>query len=214
VPLAFVAARLIGRGDTPAFQEPQEEEDSREDYALLLRDTPPAIHRLMGDRDQRLTALSELARKGDANSIATLRWIIERGESEAVVDAALTLEQLSETGLSEITTFQRLLEDAEEDELIRFGDHVLQMMESGLADAPLVPRLASFVRQFYEKAEESAGHLSLELALRWSRLELRAIRPDAAVALLERTRAPKNEDESTRLGKALADARFAARQSR
>ena len=60
-----------------------------------LGSMPAAVERLLSkDPAERLTALVHLSSAGDANARAVLQWTIERGPTEVVLEAALTLEEI------------------------------------------------------------------------------------------------------------------------
>ncbi len=61
----------------------------------LLGNQPPVLERLLADDGaERLAALVHLSSRGDDAAIAVLRWTIEHGPDEAVLAAALTLEEI------------------------------------------------------------------------------------------------------------------------
>jgi hypothetical protein len=60
-----------------------------------LGELPPVLDRLLGnDATERLAALVALSSAGDAHAIAVLRWTIEHGPADVVLDAALTLDEI------------------------------------------------------------------------------------------------------------------------
>lgn len=60
-----------------------------------LAERPSVIERLLSkDPAERLTALVHLSSAADANAKNVLRWTIERGPTEVVLEAALTLEEI------------------------------------------------------------------------------------------------------------------------
>lgn len=60
-----------------------------------LGEMPPVLDRLLGsDPTERLAALVALSSAGDAHAIEVLRWTIEHGPADVVLDAALTLDEI------------------------------------------------------------------------------------------------------------------------
>jgi hypothetical protein len=60
-----------------------------------LGDMPSAVERLLSrDPAERLEALVHLSSVADDHAVATLRWTIEHGPTEVVLEAALTLEEI------------------------------------------------------------------------------------------------------------------------
>ena len=60
-----------------------------------LGDLPSAVERLLSrDSAERLEALVHLSSVADDHAVATLRWTIEHGPQEVVLEAALTLEEI------------------------------------------------------------------------------------------------------------------------
>jgi hypothetical protein len=74
---------------TPPRRRPSVSDVSR------LGDAPPVLERLLcGDPAERLDALVHLSSVGDAHAIAVLKWTIEHGPADVVLEAALTLEEI------------------------------------------------------------------------------------------------------------------------
>lgn len=211
--LAVLALAVRGAGTSPALRQPVERAGrDRGEYARLVGDQPPLLYRLSGSRAERLAALSELARDESEGALAALRWILERGERDAVVDAALTLEQMTDAGMSEVAAGRMLLAEAGPDDLIRLGDRVAGMIESGLAEPSVSARVAALAREFYQAAERRSVIPGRATAA-WARLELRAMHPDQALAILDR-HPPVEEDEGAvvlEMIRIRRDALFAAR---
>jgi hypothetical protein len=211
--LAVLAIALRGDGSSPALRQPAPAADrDRGEYERLLRDQPPLVYRLSGSRAERLAALSELARDESPASVAALRWILERGERDAVIDAALTLEQMTDERMSEVAAGRILLAEASVDDLIGLAERLAAMIESGLAEPSTSARLAGLARDFYRAAEER-GAMSGRATAGWARLELRSMHPTAALAILDRH--PPTDDDDGKVVLEMIhirrDARFATR---
>lgn len=60
-----------------------------------LGEMPPVLERLLGnDPTERLAALVALSSAADAHAMSVLRWTIEHGPADVVLDAALTLDEI------------------------------------------------------------------------------------------------------------------------
>ena len=99
-PLLAMLVRRI-RGGKVAL-EPQREEPRRRPAPAdvnRLAELPPVLERLLAeDPAERLAALVHLSSVGDLAAMAVLRWTIEHGPSEVVLEAALTLEEIDLRG--------------------------------------------------------------------------------------------------------------------
>lgn len=212
--LAVVAIILRGTGSSPALCEPAPRvAPDRDEYVRLMGDQAPILHRLSGAREERLAALAELARDESPAALAALRWIIERGDRDAVIDAALTLEQMTDARMSEVAAARKLFAVATPGDLIRHGDRVARMIESGLAEPSMTARLCGLACEFYRVAEERGGAVPGPVAASWARLELRAMHPQGALSVLDRYPPVSGDErdfvvEVTRIRR---DAVFAAR---
>lgn len=192
--LAVLAIAVRGAGTSPALRrEPRLAERDRDEYARLARDEAPLLYRLSGSRAERRAGLSELARDESPAAVAALRWVLERGEEDAVIDAALTLEKMTDAGMSEIAAGRMLFSEVGPEDLVHLGDRVAGMIESGLAEPSMARRLASVARDFYRAADER-GILPGRVTAAWARLELRAMHPSDALAVLDR-HPPTDDDD-------------------
>ncbi len=64
-----------------------------------LGEMPTVLERLLAtDPAERLAALVQLSSVGDAAAMSVLRWTIDHGTSDVVLEAALTLEELALRG--------------------------------------------------------------------------------------------------------------------
>jgi hypothetical protein len=93
--LASMVRRL--RGGKIALEPVRELPRSQPSPADCTRlgDLPPVLERLLSDDPcERLAALVHLSSVGDAAAISVLRWTIEQGTADVVLEAALTLEEI------------------------------------------------------------------------------------------------------------------------
>lgn len=151
-------------------------------------DMPSLLERLMSsDGAERLAALIVLSNRADAGAIKMLRWAVEHGPPEVVLDAALTLEELDlrrEKNL-ELAT-ERLLAEPGFATALAAGDAAAQAVMSGLADPVTVPALAEQARSSYLFALDADPARWAEVEERMARLELHAGRPAEALELVVR----------------------------
>jgi hypothetical protein len=95
--LAVVARNVRGKG-TGAEPEPSDEEPAirwSPEEVRRMGELPPMLERLMSpDYSERLAALVMLSSVPDMAARSLLRWAIEHGPPEVVLDAALTLDEL------------------------------------------------------------------------------------------------------------------------
>lgn len=93
--LAWIARGV--RGGTIAPEPVAQRKPQRPTAADVnrLAERPAVLERLLSkDPGERLGALVHLASVGDDNAHDVLRWTIERGPTEVVLEAALTLEEI------------------------------------------------------------------------------------------------------------------------
>lgn len=184
--LAVLVTRVRGGG--VAVEEPAPVERRRRlgpDDARRVAELPPILERLLSrDPEERLAALVVLSTRGDAGSVAMLRWVVERAGPEAVLDAALTIEEI------DLRTEQRL--DAAEraaratatlEHVLAAGDAAAAGILSGSTDPAIVPVLAARARDHYRRALAMTTSGRAAIARRLARVELAAGRPHAALEL-------------------------------
>lgn len=179
-----------------------------------LADLPPLLDRLTSpDAAERLAALITVSNNTGADGINVLRWAVEHGAPEVVLDAALTLEELelrrearlgdTRAALDAAPTYDRAIAAA-----MAAADGIL----SGVADAVSVPALADQARASYLVAQSLEPHRSDEIHVHLARLELAAMRPSAAMEFLARV----SSDTATMIASGVRqlrdDVAFAARR--
>jgi hypothetical protein len=173
---------------------------------------PPALERLCGDADARRAALATLIERGDADSIALVRWLLEHGDPEAVVEAALALEDLTRRAdVSLERARARLAADASAAAALAAGDAAADLLHRGLADVVVAEELAAEARACYRLAESGDPSLAAAVAERRAALELAVLRPAAALEALESSALPADQERDDRLAELAIDAAFAAR---
>jgi hypothetical protein len=154
--------------DTPRFRMAPAD-------AARLAEQPPMIDRLLaGDPGERLNALVALSNAGDDNAVNVLRWAVEHGPPEVVLDAALTLEELELRCESRLTTALAALTAAPSPcaSLALDVAHAAEaMVLNRLADAALAPRLVAVACDAYARALAWAPEHAVEIKRDWARLE-------------------------------------------
>lgn len=124
--------------------------------AAHLAEQPPVVDRLLaGDPGERLSALVALSSAGDADAVAVLRWTVEHGSPDVVLDAALTLEELELRYESRLSTALAALTAAPAPDASLALDvaHAAEaMVLNRLADGAMVPRLVATARDAYARA--------------------------------------------------------------
>lgn len=213
IPLGFVTLAARGGGGSPAFEQPDLEPEACARIAVP-RDDRSVVDRLSGSRNDRRAAVATLAHRGNADAVATLRWVIERGDPDAVVDAALALQEVEDRHAARVSSDQA---EADKQQTWRHAmaaaDRVAEAIHTELADPSAVPRVCAAARTLYETAaERAAPEVPAVLAERWAALELAAMRPEAALEILDRG-APVTHADAPRLAALRSDVEFAARRS-
>lgn len=216
--LALLVARV--RSGTLEAREPPADEvapglmgaDEAESIGVL----PPLLERLLSsDPPERLSALVVLSQKSDAEAVDMLRWTLENGSPEAVLDAALVLEELELDWERRRHAAERaVIEKPDASRAVAAADAAADGILTGLSDPAIAPVLAERARKYYRMAVKLAPERERDIDLRLARLELAVGNPRAALKLTERARARLEDgDEVPEELSRLADrARFAARQ--
>lgn len=153
-----------------------------------LGEMPPVLERLMtGDSTERLAALVGLSSSGDAAAVAVLRWTIEHGPSDVVLDAALTLEEIGlRQDAAASAARAALLIDPTGDRAFAAAEAAAASLHNRIADAAVARLLATEARGHYETVLVHAPTRSLEIAERLAHLEIASNRPRAALDVLAR----------------------------
>jgi hypothetical protein len=157
------------------------------DIHRLTHALPACEALLSGTPDERSATVAMLARYPDAAAISLLRRAVARGESDVAVEAALTLEDLgakldahaaaTRRALEESPDFERALNDANE---------LSDAIHAGLPEPSSLPMLIDVARRGFETAAALRPDQLPTMAWRWVRLELDALCPQAALAVLDR----------------------------
>jgi hypothetical protein len=129
--------------------------------------------------------LAALTRRGDAESVRLLRWLIIASPNMAV-DAALALEDLStrfDAGL-ERRRFS-LAENPSAASALDEGAFITGAMESGLVDPVMLEVRAAEARRCFALARELKPGGGQGVTQAWARMELAALHPDTALGIVD-----------------------------
>jgi hypothetical protein len=190
IPVALLAVGTRGRGAIDGFGQPPGQSERRTlnaAEALQLAEVLPVVDRLMmGDAEERSAALAGLAHLADADSIALLRWTMSRDDADLVLEATLTLSELTKRH-EQRREEARMIADLEPsyDTAIAAADVHAEAIHTELVDSALVPKLAEHARRYYDMALAYAPYREREVAVRRAYLELAVGNPHGAQALVE-----------------------------
>ncbi|HEU5055589.1 MAG TPA: hypothetical protein VFU21_03665 [Kofleriaceae bacterium] len=143
------------------------------DEVRALADQPSALDRLMSlHPEERLDALVRLACANDANAITLLRWTVQHGSREAMLEAALTLEELDRQRARLLDEAARAFEERPSfATAVAAGDAAMVGIHNGLADRAMLPTLAERARAWYRYAQVVDPARAVELDARLALLE-------------------------------------------
>jgi hypothetical protein len=184
-----------------------------------LGEMPPVLDRLLaGDPGERLEALVALSSTADAASVRVLRWALEHGPSDVVLDAALTLEEIELRQEARLAAMREAM-DHTPDAALAAAQAAAASVLNGIADAAVAPALAEEARAYFQIALEGAPERAFEIDEQRARLELAAGKPREALAILDRLIARDRIDptghaapaDRMRIAQLRDDAAFAAR---
>lgn len=210
--LAIVVRRLRGAGPaTDPVDESREHRAALVDVARL-GEAPPVLDRLLStDQAERLEALVALSSTADASAVAVLRWAIEHGPSDVVLEAALTLEEIELRAEAEMIAARDALGSREDPALaLAAADATTAPILQRIVDPSIAPALATQARELYERALRGAPERTIEIEEKIARLELAAGRPRAALGVLERL-AQREGVDLAKITPLRDDAAFASR---
>jgi hypothetical protein len=147
----------------------------------------PLAERLVsGVAEERRAALDLLAARADADAVELLRWSLRQADADLALEAALALEELAAAYESRRLESRRRLDAAPSfDHAVAAADVLLGAIDIGLIEATLIAALTDEARRHLERALALAPDREVALVERRARLELVALRPDAALAILE-----------------------------
>ena len=211
IALAWITCRTRGGKVAGAPEDAEQRHRLSSADVRRLGESPASLERLMSsDPSERLAALVVLSSTADANAVALLKWAVEHGPPDAVLDAALCLEDLGLRAEGEV----RAARDAFEEEptfatAIGAGDTAARAIFRGLIDGPLVGTMVDDARQAYEYALALRPTEDRVIHERLARLSMAATNPKDALERLARL--SQRHEGSTTLQMLRDEAAFAAR---
>jgi len=181
-------------------------DDERSELADSIKEQPepepapePALIRAVADGlpapdallvatvEERRAMLWALGRRGDAESIALLRWALTAGPNELGLEAALALEDMSIEFGKKLKALRKVLEEAPTAADARAaGEHITHAFEVGALDVAQLRVYAEEARSHFDRAVELEPSLAAEVAVGRARLELAILRPDLAIEAIDR----------------------------
>ena len=182
--------------------------------ARRLADLAPLLDRLTStDAAERLAALIAVTSGPTGDGMNLLRWAVDHGTPDVVLDAALTLEALELAHEARLVRTQAALAAAPSFEsAVAAAEAAADRVFSGIADVASVHALAGQARAAYAQAVVLAPLRGDEVHARVARLELAARRPIEALAVLGRLSGGATARFSLGMRELCDDAAFAARR--
>lgn len=213
--LAVLVRRSRGGGVAPEPEEDAPREPLSAGDVARLGEVPSVLDRLLhGDPSDRLAAMVALSSAGDAQAVAVLRWTVEHGPADVVLDAALTLEEID---LRNTARSRAARDTLEAQPTVENALAAARAAERGvlnrLADAAIAPMLATEARQCYQQALDLAakeGRDASDILTGLAELELAAGRPMAALDAIGKV-VCRTQAEVERVTRIRDDAAFACR---
>jgi hypothetical protein len=155
----------------------------------------PACEILMvASLGERRATLAALARRGDASDVSLLRWMVSTG-SEMAVEAALALDELGTIFESELVQWRAELAEApSRGAALSCAALITRALETGIVEPTMVKALAVEARECLAQLSTLASeHPQKDVdadaddgsAAARARLEMAAMKPDAALAILD-----------------------------
>ena len=153
----------------------------------------PACEILMvAPLDERRATLAALARRGDANAVALLRWLVSTG-SEMAVEAALALDELGTAFEADLARRRAQLAQEPTAAAARAGAALIALaLENGIVEPTMVKVLAEEAREWLARASalgkqqpRKKNSDDAATTLVRARLEMAAMMPGAALAILD-----------------------------
>jgi hypothetical protein len=211
VPLALWSLRLRGRGDSPALA--LMERTPRPVRPRVARDRMPVLERLLADARERRAALAGVAGAPSDVGVEAVRWTLEHGHGESVIEAAMALEELNGTWEARLAEARKALGEFPTSlQLLGLADLTANLLELAIVDTTLAAGMCEDACELYRRAADATRGYPPQIYARWARLELRAMRPETALSLLTRCEVPRDPDAAAALERLRNDARFAARR--
>ncbi len=186
--VASVTVGLVGDGDLQQFDRGQVRSRPHGPGKVVhaLAAHVPVVERLVsGVAATRRSALATLASRRDAEAIGVLRWAVCHPDGDLALDAALTLEELTESFEARRAEAENRLAEAPTFEAaIAAGDVVLEALQLRLIEEAVISTFAADARARFAHALALDPTRAPMLTERLARVSLIALRPVEALALL------------------------------
>jgi hypothetical protein len=201
-PLLAVLALEPGDGDPSMdlLQTPvPAAEGAGADFGRLAAALPSCEALTAGTVEERRAIIATLVRHADAEAVALLRWALGASDPDLAVDAALALEEMTASFDARLAACREALAAARAAEAgpaappaalptaeaaLATAELITHAIDVGIADPALVPALASEAREDYTLAAADRPHADA-VAIGRTQLELGALRPDTALAVVD-----------------------------
>jgi hypothetical protein len=171
------------------------------DFGRLAVALPSCEALSAGSVEERRAIIATLVRRGDAESVALLRWALGASDPDLAVDAALALEEMTASFDARLAACRDALAAARtaEDQpghgaavpvlplpeaALAAAELITHAIDVGIADPALVPALATEARENFGLSAADAAHADA-VAIGRTQLELGALRPDSALACVD-----------------------------
>jgi hypothetical protein len=154
---------------------------------------------MAGSVEERRAIIATLVRRGDADAVALLRWALGASDADLAVDAALALEEMTASFDARLAACRDALAAAHAPEsapgapaaalpaaeaALAAAELITHAIDVGVADPALVSALASEAREDFGIAAADQT-LADAVAIGRTQLELGALRPDTALAVID-----------------------------
>jgi hypothetical protein len=167
------------------------------DFGRLAAALPSCEALMAGTVEERRAIIATLVRRGDADAVALLRWALGASDPDLAVDAALALEEMTASFDARLAACRDALTPASAgadtaappaipapEAALAAAELITRAIDVGVADPGLVPMLAAEAREDFEIAATDAA-LADVVAIGRTQLELGAMRPDTALAVID-----------------------------
>lgn len=198
-PLAALSVRTVGHGELveadPTALPPAVEAPGAEELRQLGEALPTCEALLAGTSDERRAIVATLTLRGDAVSVALLRWALGAPNPELAVEAALAIEEMTASFEARMAEYRKQLAEggAPAGTALAAAELASDAIEAGLAETALIPSLAHEARGYFSHALAEDPTRSAAIAIGRARLELAVLHPDAALAAIDEVIAVEGE---------------------
>jgi len=168
------------------------------DFGRLAAALPSCEVLTAGTVEERRAIIATLVRRADADAVTLLRWALGASDPDLAVDAALALEEMTASFDARLAAYRDALTAARAeaevgglppalsaaDAALAAAELITHAIDVGIADPGLVPGLSAEARQNFIFAAGDP-RLTDAVAIGRAQLELGAMRPDTALAVID-----------------------------